>query len=43
MEQKKELLTKLFVGGIPRSVTDDELKQLFEPYGNITDCVAIKE
>ena len=43
MESKKEMLTKLFIGGIPREATDDDLRQHFSTYGSITDCVAIKE
>ena len=43
MENKKELLTKLFVAGIPKEASDDDLRNHFSTYGAITDCVAIKE
>jgi RNA recognition motif-containing protein len=33
--------TKLFVGGLPYSVTDDELQELFAPFGTITSAKVI--
>jgi len=33
--------TKLFVGGLPYSVTDDELQQLFAPFGDVASAKVI--
>nr|GLL43556.1 heterogeneous nuclear ribonucleoprotein 1-like [Ipomoea trifida] len=30
---------KIFVGGLPPTLTDDEFRQYFETYGNVTDVV----
>lgn len=34
---------KIFVGGLPSSLTEEELRSYFEKYGNITDAVIIYE
>ena len=34
---------KLFIGGLPWSVTSDSLKELFSVYGEITDAVVISD
>jgi cold-inducible RNA-binding protein len=34
---------KLFVGGLPFSMTDDKLKELFVSYGEISEAVVIKD
>jgi len=34
---------KLFVGGLPFSVTDDELSALFTEYGTVTSATVIKD
>ena len=34
---------KLFVGGLPNDVTDDEIRSLFEPHGDITDFAIMKD
>lgn len=34
---------KLFVGGIRDNITEDDLKNYFGVYGNITDCVIMKD
>ena len=36
-------MTKLFVGGLPYSVTSDELKDLFAPFGNILSASVITD
>ena len=33
--------TRLFVGGLPREVGTDELRDLFKTHGDMTDCVAV--
>jgi cold-inducible RNA-binding protein len=33
--------TKLFVGGLPYSVTDDELQELFAPFGTVASAKVI--
>lgn len=35
------MATKLFVGGLPYSVTDDELQELFTPAGKVTSAKVI--
>ena len=35
--------TKLFVGNLPHDCTNSELRTLFEPYGEITECEIIKD
>lgn len=34
---------KLFVGGLPWSVTSEELQDLFAPHGDVLDAVVIKD
>lgn len=41
--KEEEQSRKLFVGGISYDTTDDTLRQYFCKYGNITDCVVIKD
>lgn len=35
--------TKLFVGGIPYSSSDEALRKAFSPYGDIVEAVVIKD
>lgn len=35
------MATKLFVGGLPYSVTDDELNELFAPFGTVISAKVI--
>lgn len=35
--------TKLFIGSLPWSVSDAELKSLFEPYGNVQSAKVITD
>ncbi len=34
-------MTKLFVGGLPYSITDETLGQLFVPFGQVTSATVI--
>lgn len=34
---------KLFVGSLPFSTTNEELQKLFEPYGEVTSAVVIRD
>eukprot|EP00820_Chromera_velia_P016550 Cvel_26097.t1-p1 / transcript=Cvel_26097.t1 / gene=Cvel_26097 / organism=Chromera_velia_CCMP2878 / gene_product=Flowering time control protein FCA, putative / transcript_product=Flowering time control protein FCA, putative / location=Cvel_scaffold3050:564-2116(-) / protein_length=211 / sequence_SO=supercontig / SO=protein_coding / is_pseudo=false len=34
---------KLFVGRVPKSYTENDVKSLFEPFGPITDCLIIRD
>lgn len=34
---------KIFVGGLPWSINNDTLKELFSPYGEITEAVVITD
>ena len=36
-------LKKLFVGGLNRSTSDETLKAYFEEYGELSDCVVIRD
>lgn len=38
-----ERLKKLFVGGLKRDTSDDTLRGYFEPYGELSDCVVIRD
>ncbi|MDP2303139.1 MAG: RNA-binding protein [Ignavibacteria bacterium] len=35
--------TKLFVGSLPWSVSDDSLKSVFEPFGEVVSAKVIKD
>lgn len=35
------MATKLFVGGLPYSTTDDELRDLFAPFGDVASAKVI--
>ena len=35
--------TRLFVGGLPREVGTDELRELFNPHGDMTDCIVLTD
>lgn len=35
--------TKLFIGSLPWSVNDSDLKSLFEPYGNVQSAKVITD
>jgi RNA recognition motif-containing protein len=35
--------TKLYVGNLPWSVSDDKLREMFSSYGEITEAVVIKD
>ena len=39
----EERLLKLFVGGLKRETEDDTLKEYFAPYGEMSDCVILRE
>ena len=39
----EERLQKLFVGGLNRSTSDETVKEYFEKYGELTDCVVIRD
>lgn len=39
----EERRQKLFVGGLNRETTDDTLREYFEKYGELTDCVVIRD
>jgi hypothetical protein len=33
----------IFVGGLPEAVTEEQLRQVFLPYGNILDCKVVRK
>lgn len=35
--------TRLFVGNLPWSIDNDELRELFEAYGTVTDAFVLKD
>ena len=42
-ETKEETLKKLFVGGLSRDTTDDQFRDYFAQFGNVTDHIVIKD
>lgn len=40
---EKNKLFKLFIGGLPWSITNDTLKDLFVQYGEITEAIVIND
>ena len=36
-------MTRLFVGGLPFSVTEDDLSRIFGEYGPLKDCVLVMD
>ena len=42
-ESKEEALRKLFVGGLPRSTTDDDFKNYFSQFGEVVDSIVLKD
>lgn len=42
-ETKEETLKKLFVGGLSRETTDDQFRDYFTQFGNVTDHIVIKD
>jgi RNA recognition motif-containing protein len=42
-ETKEETLKKLFVGGLSRETTDDQFRDYFMQFGNVTDHIVIKD
>ena len=42
-ETKEETLKKLFVGGLSRDTTDDQFRDYFMQFGNVTDHIVIKD
>lgn len=42
-DEDKEILNKIFIGGIHPDTTEDSLKEHFAQYGNIIDHVIIKD
>lgn len=34
---------KIFIGGLRDQITDDELKTYFSAYGNITECLVMRD
>ncbi|KAH7335952.1 hypothetical protein B0J17DRAFT_668472 [Rhizoctonia solani] len=36
-------MSKLYVGNLSWNTTDDSLHQAFSEYGNVTDCIVMKD
>lgn len=34
---------KVFIGGVPRTVTDEEYSQYFRSFGEVTDCILMRD
>ena len=43
LRQKDTTWTKIFVGGLPFSTSDDTLRKFFEPFGQIEEAVVITD
>jgi RNA recognition motif-containing protein len=41
--EESEKFRKLFIGGLSYDTTDDELKEYFEKWGEVVDCIVMKE
>ena len=41
--KEPEQLTKLFTGGLSFETTDDSLREHFEKWGTLTDCVVMRD
>ena len=39
----KELMSKIYVGNLPFTASEDEIRQLFAPYGNVTSVSLITD
>jgi RNA recognition motif-containing protein len=39
----KELMSKIYVGNLPFTASEDEIRQLFSPYGNVTSVSLITD
>jgi RNA recognition motif-containing protein len=42
-KEEKNMSTKLYVGGLPYSVTDGQLEELFTPYGTVESARVIAD
>lgn len=42
-KSKDNLRNNLYIKNIPYNFTDEELKQLFQPYGNVTSALVSKD
>ncbi|RNA41582.1 heterogeneous nuclear ribonucleo at isoform E [Brachionus plicatilis] len=42
-QEVQATVKKLFIGGIKDAISEDDLKSYFSCYGNITDCVIMKD
>jgi nucleolin len=42
-QQKAAPGTRLFVGGLPREVGTEELRELFKTHGDMTDCIVLTD
>ena len=41
--KEPEQLRKLFIGGLSFETTDDSLREHFEKWGTLTDCVVMRD
>ena len=40
---EENMSTKIYVGNLPFSVTQEKLKELFEPFGDIEEAIVISD
>nr|AAI57292.1 hnrnpa2b1 protein [Xenopus tropicalis] len=43
MEREKEQFRKLFIGGLSFETTEDSLRNYYEQWGKLTDCVVMRD
>jgi len=43
MKDKNELKRKLFVGGLPKNLPDDELHRYFSQFGEVQKAYVVKD
>lgn len=43
MEREKEQFRKLFIGGLSFETTEESLRNYYEQWGKLTDCVVMRD
>jgi RNA recognition motif-containing protein len=42
-QTQKEIMSKIYVGNLPFTASEDDIRQLFAPYGNVTSVSLITD
>jgi RNA recognition motif-containing protein len=43
LQSEKEIMSKIYVGNLPFTASEDDIRQLFAPYGNVTSVSLITD